>query len=156
MTLSLLFEKWGCYRKALADLGASPDRTVKHPKGIAENILVGIGKFVFPIDFIILDGPREWMLTVREVIVGEPFFKASYVEARRFDRMITFLLGIDSVTHSLALSGAARLALTITEIQTPYDKQMQHEAQPFMTGPQWKEIDNVGDIVLSWYLYSVL
>ncbi|GJU16515.1 putative reverse transcriptase domain-containing protein [Tanacetum coccineum] len=31
------------------------DRTVKYPKGIAKNVLVGIGKFVFPVDFIILD-----------------------------------------------------------------------------------------------------
>ncbi|GKE35162.1 hypothetical protein Tco_1454484 [Tanacetum coccineum] len=31
------------------------DRTVKYPKGIPENVLVGIGKFTFPIDFIILE-----------------------------------------------------------------------------------------------------
>ncbi|GJY82047.1 DNA-directed DNA polymerase [Tanacetum coccineum] len=31
------------------------DRTVKYPKGIAENVLVGIGKFTFPIDFVILE-----------------------------------------------------------------------------------------------------
>ncbi|GJV41778.1 retrotransposon protein [Tanacetum coccineum] len=31
------------------------DRTIKQPRGIAENVLVRIGKFVFPIDFIILD-----------------------------------------------------------------------------------------------------
>ncbi|GJZ65719.1 putative reverse transcriptase domain-containing protein [Tanacetum coccineum] len=30
-------------------------RTVKYPKGIAENVLVGISKFTFPVDFIILD-----------------------------------------------------------------------------------------------------
>ncbi|GJZ83882.1 DNA-directed DNA polymerase, partial [Tanacetum coccineum] len=35
------------------------NKTVKYPKGIAENVLVGIGKFVFPIDFIILDMPED-------------------------------------------------------------------------------------------------
>ncbi|GJY94094.1 ribonuclease H-like domain-containing protein [Tanacetum coccineum] len=71
------------FNKALADLGASvsvmpfstytnlglgelahtkltvelADRTVKHPKGIAKNVLVGIGKFVFPVDIKILDMP---------------------------------------------------------------------------------------------------
>ncbi|GJZ56672.1 hypothetical protein Tco_0612166 [Tanacetum coccineum] len=35
------------------------DRTVKYPKGIAENVLVGIGKFTFPVDFIILDMPED-------------------------------------------------------------------------------------------------
>ncbi|GJV16072.1 homeodomain-like protein [Tanacetum coccineum] len=68
-----------CFDNALVDLGASvsvmplstylnlglgelvhtrltvelADRTVKYPKGIAKNVLVGIGKFTFPIDFII-------------------------------------------------------------------------------------------------------
>ncbi|GJT86101.1 hypothetical protein Tco_1067818 [Tanacetum coccineum] len=31
------------------------DRIMKYPKGIARNVLVGIGKFTFPIDFIISD-----------------------------------------------------------------------------------------------------
>ncbi|GJV37789.1 reverse transcriptase domain-containing protein [Tanacetum coccineum] len=35
------------------------DKTVKYPKGIAENVLVGIGKFTFPVDFIILDMPED-------------------------------------------------------------------------------------------------
>ncbi|GKC94648.1 hypothetical protein Tco_1160090, partial [Tanacetum coccineum] len=70
-----------CFDNALADLGASiifmplltylnlglgelahtkftvelADRTVKYPREIAKNVLAGIGKFVFPVDFIILD-----------------------------------------------------------------------------------------------------
>ncbi|GJZ28993.1 DNA/RNA polymerases superfamily protein [Tanacetum coccineum] len=35
------------------------DRTVKRPKGIVENMLVGIDKFVFPVDFIVLDMPED-------------------------------------------------------------------------------------------------
>ncbi|GKA24518.1 DNA-directed DNA polymerase, partial [Tanacetum coccineum] len=35
------------------------DRTVKYPKGIAENVLVRISKFTFPVDFIILDMPED-------------------------------------------------------------------------------------------------
>ncbi|GJT75239.1 reverse transcriptase domain-containing protein [Tanacetum coccineum] len=35
------------------------DRTIKHPVGIAKNMLVRIGKFIFPIDFIILDIPED-------------------------------------------------------------------------------------------------
>nr|GEW13775.1 hypothetical protein [Tanacetum cinerariifolium] len=74
-----------CFGNALADLGTSvsvmplltylnlglgelahtkltielADKTVKYPKGSAENVLVGIGKFVFPEDFIILDMPED-------------------------------------------------------------------------------------------------
>ncbi|GKE95615.1 retrovirus-related pol polyprotein from transposon TNT 1-94 [Tanacetum coccineum] len=74
-----------CFDKSLVDLGASvsvmpfstytnlglgdlthtrmtielADRTIKQPKGIATNVLVRIGKFVFPIDFVILDIPED-------------------------------------------------------------------------------------------------
>ncbi|GKG39905.1 putative reverse transcriptase domain-containing protein, partial [Tanacetum coccineum] len=46
------------------------DRTVKYPKGIAENVLVGIGKFTFPIDFIILDMLEDIKVPL---ILGRPF-----------------------------------------------------------------------------------
>ncbi|GJY81328.1 hypothetical protein Tco_0494079 [Tanacetum coccineum] len=85
-----------CFEKTLADLGASisvmplltylnlglgklahtkltaelADMTVKHPKGIAKNVLVGIGKFVFPVDFIILDMPEDINVPL---ILGRPF-----------------------------------------------------------------------------------
>ncbi|GJU83136.1 hypothetical protein Tco_1285501 [Tanacetum coccineum] len=85
-----------CFDNALADLGASVSvmplstylslglgelahtkltvelayRTVKYPKGIAENVLVGIGKFVFPVDFIILDMPEDVKVPL---ILGRPF-----------------------------------------------------------------------------------
>ncbi|GJW57265.1 hypothetical protein Tco_0103996 [Tanacetum coccineum] len=46
------------------------DGTVKYPKGIAENVLVGIGKFTFPVDFIILDMPEDIKVPL---ILGRPF-----------------------------------------------------------------------------------
>ncbi|GKB02191.1 putative reverse transcriptase domain-containing protein [Tanacetum coccineum] len=74
-----------CFDKAIVDLGASvsvmpfstysnlrlgdlthtrltielADKTIKHPRGIAKNVLVRIGKFIFPIYFIILDIPED-------------------------------------------------------------------------------------------------
>ncbi|GJY57793.1 ribonuclease H-like domain-containing protein [Tanacetum coccineum] len=74
-----------CFDKALVDLGESvsvmpfstytnlglgilshtrltiklADRTIKQQRGIAENVLVRIGKFIFPIDFIILEIPED-------------------------------------------------------------------------------------------------
>ncbi|GJZ55969.1 reverse transcriptase domain-containing protein, partial [Tanacetum coccineum] len=47
------------------------DRTVKYPKRIAENVLVGISKFTFPLDFIILDMPEDIKVPL---ILGRPFF----------------------------------------------------------------------------------
>ncbi|GJR08555.1 putative reverse transcriptase domain-containing protein [Tanacetum coccineum] len=50
------------------------DRTVKYPKGIDENVLVGIGKFTFPVDFIILDMPEDIRVPL---ILGRPFLSTA-------------------------------------------------------------------------------
>ncbi|GJT83462.1 hypothetical protein Tco_1057804 [Tanacetum coccineum] len=52
-------------------------RTVKHPKGIAENVLVGICKFIFPVDFIILDIPEDVKVPL---ILGRPFLGRNELE----------------------------------------------------------------------------
>ena len=31
------------------------DRSVKHPRGMVENVLVKVDKFIFPVDFIVID-----------------------------------------------------------------------------------------------------
>ncbi|GJZ42757.1 hypothetical protein Tco_0590012 [Tanacetum coccineum] len=58
------------------------DRTVKYPKGIAKNVLVCIGKFVFPVDFITLDIPEDIKVPLilrRPFLSLDPFFK-DYIE----------------------------------------------------------------------------
>ncbi|GJW62269.1 hypothetical protein Tco_0111604 [Tanacetum coccineum] len=89
-----------CFDKALVDLGASvrvmpfytytnlglgilshtrftielADITIKQPRGIAENVLVRIGKFIFPIDIIILDIPEDDDVPL---ILGRPFLSTA-------------------------------------------------------------------------------
>ncbi|GJX87342.1 reverse transcriptase domain-containing protein [Tanacetum coccineum] len=53
------------------------DNTVKYPKGIVENVLVEIGKFTFPIDFIILDMPEDIKVPL---ILGRPFLSTAWDE----------------------------------------------------------------------------
>nr|XP_009801422.1 PREDICTED: uncharacterized protein LOC104247164 [Nicotiana sylvestris] len=47
------------------------DRTVKRPFGILDDVLVQVGKFVFPADFVILDFRVEEEIPI---ILGRPFF----------------------------------------------------------------------------------
>ncbi|GJZ06531.1 mitochondrial proton/calcium exchanger protein-like protein isoform X1 [Tanacetum coccineum] len=101
-----------CFDNALVDLGASvsvmplstylnlglgelahtrltvelADRTVKYPKGIAENVLVGIGKFTFLVDFIILDMPED--ITV-SLILGRSFLSTAHAKIDVYKRKIT-------------------------------------------------------------------
>nr|GEW76614.1 hypothetical protein [Tanacetum cinerariifolium] len=62
------------------------DRTVKYPKGIAKNVLVEIGKFVLPVDFVILDMPEDVKVPL---ILGRTFFSTVYAKIDVFKRKIT-------------------------------------------------------------------
>jgi hypothetical protein len=46
------------------------ERSIKYPKGIAENLLVKVGEFVFPADFVILDMGEDMDVPL---ILGRPF-----------------------------------------------------------------------------------
>ncbi|GJY36130.1 mitochondrial proton/calcium exchanger protein-like protein isoform X1 [Tanacetum coccineum] len=109
-----------CFDNAIADLGASisvkplstylslglgelahtkltvelADKTVKYPKGIAKNMLVGIGKFVFPVDFIILDMPEDVKVPL---ILGRPFLSTSHAKIDVFKRKITLRVGDEKI-----------------------------------------------------------
>ncbi|GKD92939.1 hypothetical protein Tco_1372776 [Tanacetum coccineum] len=62
------------------------DMTVKYPKGIAKNILVRIGKFTFPIDFIILNMPEDVKVPL---ILGRPFLSTARAKINVYKRKIT-------------------------------------------------------------------
>nr|GEV15800.1 hypothetical protein [Tanacetum cinerariifolium] len=70
------------------------DRTVKYPKGITENVLVRIGKFVFPVDFIILDTPEDIKVPL---ILGIPFLSTARAKIDVCRRKITLRVGEEKV-----------------------------------------------------------
>ncbi|GJR55982.1 putative reverse transcriptase domain-containing protein [Tanacetum coccineum] len=61
-------------------------KTVKYPKGIAKNVLVGIGKFTFPVDFIILDMPEDIKVPL---ILERPFLSTAHAKIDVYKRKIT-------------------------------------------------------------------
>ncbi|GJU13221.1 putative reverse transcriptase domain-containing protein [Tanacetum coccineum] len=70
------------------------DRTVKYPKGIAENILVGIGKFTFPVDFIILDMLDDIKVPL---ILERPFLSTTRAMIDVYKRKITLRVGEEKI-----------------------------------------------------------
>ncbi|GJS10667.1 hypothetical protein Tco_0367463 [Tanacetum coccineum] len=66
------------------------DRTVKYPKRIAENVLVGIGKFVFLVDFIILDMPEDIKVPL---ILKRPFLSTARAKIDVYKIKITLRIG---------------------------------------------------------------
>nr|GEX22002.1 hypothetical protein [Tanacetum cinerariifolium] len=67
-----------------------PSMTIKQPRGIAENVLVRIGKFVFLIDFIILDIPEDDDVPL---IIERPFLSTALSKIDVFKRKITLRVG---------------------------------------------------------------
>ncbi|GJT64310.1 reverse transcriptase domain-containing protein [Tanacetum coccineum] len=114
------FIKNMCFNKALADLGASvsvmpystyttlglgdliptnlivelADKTMKRPKGIVENVLVGIDKFTFPVDIIILDIPEDFKTPL---ILGRPFLSTAHAIINVFKAKITLSVRNDKI-----------------------------------------------------------
>ncbi|GJT24965.1 putative reverse transcriptase domain-containing protein [Tanacetum coccineum] len=70
------------------------DRTMKYPKGIAENVLVGIDKFVFLVDFIILDMPEDIKVPL---ILGRPLMSTAHAKIDVFKRKITLRVGEEKI-----------------------------------------------------------
>nr|GEV01181.1 hypothetical protein [Tanacetum cinerariifolium] len=64
--------------------------TIKQPRGIAKNVLVRIGKFVFPIDFIILDIPEDDDVPL---ILRQPFLSTAHSKIDFFKRKINLTVG---------------------------------------------------------------
>ncbi|GJT80306.1 hypothetical protein Tco_1054648 [Tanacetum coccineum] len=109
-----------CFDNALVDLGASvsvmplltylnlglgelahtkltvklADKTVKYLKGIAKNVLVGIGKFTFLLDFIILDMPEDIKVPL---ILGRPFLSTAHAKIDVYNRKITLRVGEEKI-----------------------------------------------------------
>ena len=46
------------------------DRSVSHPRGVIENVLVKVDEFIFPADFIVVDCEVDWNIPI---ILGRPF-----------------------------------------------------------------------------------
>ncbi|GJT16302.1 putative reverse transcriptase domain-containing protein [Tanacetum coccineum] len=111
-----------CFDNALVDLGASvsvmplltylnlgigelvhtklivelADRTVKYPKGIAENVLVGISKFTFPVDFIILHMPEDVNVPL---ILRRLFLSTAHAKIDVYKRKITLRVREEKIIY---------------------------------------------------------
>ncbi|GJT69428.1 hypothetical protein Tco_1028714 [Tanacetum coccineum] len=67
---------------------------VIYPKRIVENVLVGIGKFLSPIYFIILDMPEDVKVPL---ILERPFLSTAHAMIHVFKRKITLRVGDEKI-----------------------------------------------------------
>ncbi|XP_035836039.1 uncharacterized protein LOC118484175 [Helianthus annuus] len=77
------------------------DRSIKYPRGIIENLLVKVDKFVFPVDFVVLDMEADEKVPI---ILGRPFLCTAKAIIDVFDGKITLQVGEERVTFEIARS----------------------------------------------------
>nr|GEV95959.1 putative reverse transcriptase domain-containing protein [Tanacetum cinerariifolium] len=68
--------------------------TVKYPKGITKNMLLGISKFVFPVDFIILDMLEDIKVPL---ILKRLFLSTTRAKIDVYNRKITLRIGEERI-----------------------------------------------------------
>ncbi|GJZ50296.1 putative reverse transcriptase domain-containing protein [Tanacetum coccineum] len=82
------------YTKLTVELA---DRTKKYPKGIAKNVLGGIGKFTFLVDFIILYMPEDIKVPL---ILGRPFLSTAHAKIDVYKRKFTLRVGEERIVFT--------------------------------------------------------
>ncbi|GJU06444.1 DNA-directed DNA polymerase [Tanacetum coccineum] len=70
------------------------DRSIRYPRGIAENVLIKIDKFILPVDFVILDMREDSRILI---ILGIPFLATARAMIDVFNKKITLRVGNEEV-----------------------------------------------------------
>ncbi|GJX40302.1 DNA-directed DNA polymerase [Tanacetum coccineum] len=74
------------------------DRSNQYPRGIIENVLIKVDKFILPIDFVILDMSEDSRVPI---ILGRPFLATARAMIDVFNKKITLRIGDDEVIFDM-------------------------------------------------------
>ncbi|GJZ51291.1 homeodomain-like protein [Tanacetum coccineum] len=74
------------------------DRSMQSPKGIIENVLVKINKFIFPNNFIILDIIEDDKVLI---IMGRPMLATAHARIDVFGKKISLEVGTKQITFDI-------------------------------------------------------
>ncbi|XP_052209216.1 uncharacterized protein LOC127812732 [Diospyros lotus] len=74
------------------------DRSIKHPRGIVEDVLVKVDKFIFPVDFIVLDMIEDLEVPL---ILGRPFLGTGKALIDVQQRQLVLRVQDDQVTFKV-------------------------------------------------------
>ncbi|GJY48123.1 zinc knuckle CX2CX4HX4C containing protein [Tanacetum coccineum] len=142
------------FKKALADLGASisimPFSMYKHlgigklepinmiiemadntkctPKRIVENLLIKIDKFIFPVDFVILDMVEDIRMPI---ILGRPLLATAHAKVYIFRKSISLEVGSEKVIFKM------RSSFTTTN----FESVRSIKSETFLEEDDFKKID---------------
>ncbi|KAK5774610.1 hypothetical protein PVK06_042466 [Gossypium arboreum] len=78
------------------------DKTIRFPRGIIEDVLVKIDKFIFPVDFIVLDIEED---SNTPLIFGQPFLATAQTIIDVGTGELTLRVGDETITLQARNSG---------------------------------------------------
>ncbi|GJY86364.1 reverse transcriptase domain-containing protein [Tanacetum coccineum] len=71
------------------------NKSTQYPRGIAENVIIKINKFIFPVDFVVLDMKEDHNIPI---ILGRPFLATTHAMINVFNKKISFEVGNETIT----------------------------------------------------------
>ncbi|GJU09192.1 hypothetical protein Tco_1125622 [Tanacetum coccineum] len=74
------------------------DISMQSPKGIVENVVVKINKFIFPVDFIILDKVEDDKVPI---ILGRPMLATAHARIDVFSKKTSLEVGTEQITFNI-------------------------------------------------------
>nr|GEU92146.1 hypothetical protein [Tanacetum cinerariifolium] len=77
------------------------DKSTQIPRGIAENVTVKIDRFVFPVDFVVLDIKEGHKIPI---ILERPFLATTHAMIDVFNKKISFKVGNKTITYDIEKS----------------------------------------------------
>ncbi|XP_048228983.1 uncharacterized protein LOC125369806 [Ricinus communis] len=99
---SSLFEKLGLSEPKPTRMSIQlAYRTVKFPKGIVKDVLIKVDKFIFPVDFVVMDMEGESSVPL---ILGRPFLPISRIVIDVCDEKLQLRVGDETITFDLSTS----------------------------------------------------
>ncbi|XP_073225622.1 uncharacterized protein [Cicer arietinum] len=116
------------------------DRSMKHPYGVVEDVLVKVDKFIFPVDFVVLDMEEDNDIPL---ILGRPFLATGRAMIDVADGTLTLKVNEETVTfnilkareHSKEREGCNRIEI-LDEIERSMMKIVSHEKKLQQFTPQ--------------------
>ncbi|GKD98564.1 reverse transcriptase [Tanacetum coccineum] len=77
------------------------DRSIKYPIGVCENLLVKVSKFIFPVDFVVLEMKEDELVPI---ILGWPFLATTRAVIDVHEGKLSLRVGSETVTFNIGKS----------------------------------------------------
>ena len=101
------------------------DRTLAHPEGILEDVMIKVGKFVFPVDFVVINMEEDKQVPL---LLGRPFLAigATLIDVKKWelslkvrDEVVHF-----NLNHSLKQLELNSADCEIVETKIPFSSEL--------------------------------